>query len=610
MIAALVLVGKYASYMAPWQVGLSSLVAVVPVFLAGLYFAKIRKTHKLTIYNHQGLLFRLLSGVTFTTIICTVIAIIDGALIYGQITTQQYDVNIKSLLLFLGIFYLCKILLDKILGDTYKAYYKPFVVLTKASILAAFIASLVWAYLDPLALNDLQAFRSVSEAASYVTEGRPQAYANCLALFQELVDLKESFALYFISRYANVYVCYLVSFCSEFLFFIGLSPFIGFAFINFPDIERIWSPPSEARLPASPKAAFWSTFFGIIGVGSYMVLLAMSEPMFQQLKPMVDNAVEIMTTTADKVLAEEDAQGNTLKLGTVEEYNKLVIKSVSGQIGKFVEEEIRVVNLMYDAFENNVDKYLDWYYSLSADYARLLKLLSGLDNFEKYMQEKLQEYLSSPQVERYMNQLERLRLNLSRDPYLPSYAEFIRDKIVTAKPWQLLETIPAPPLITFPDLVKKIEIVDKHFSMRMDVATTGGALAGALSVKLLAKKIAGKAAAKGAFKAAASAVTAFAGKTGVKAVASIAGGAGTGAAAGSVVPGVGTGIGALIGLVVGAITWVATDKIALELEEMVGRDEYRKELLATINEERSEQIKRLQDYLRESKRSIEEKEAR
>ena len=52
---------------------------------------------------------------------------------------------------------------------------------------------------------------------------------------------------------------------------------------------------------------------------------------------------------------------------------------------------IKEVNKMYDEILLNTDKYLDWYYSLSAEYSRLFKLITG--SIEEYMADKLKENL-------------------------------------------------------------------------------------------------------------------------------------------------------------------------------------------------------------------------
>ena len=50
----------------------------------------------------------------------------------------------------------------------------------------------------------------------------------------------------------------------------------------------------------------------------------------------------------------------------------------------------RGVDQAFNLLENNVDGYLDWYYSLVGEYTRIMTLLAG--NLENHMADKLEEY--------------------------------------------------------------------------------------------------------------------------------------------------------------------------------------------------------------------------
>jgi hypothetical protein len=86
---------------------------------------------------------------------------------------------------------------------------------------------------------------------------------------------------------------------------------------------------------------------------------------------------------------------------------------------------------------------------------------------------------------------------------------------------------------------------------------------------------------KGIFKAAGKALS----KVAISKVAGTAGGAAIGAAIGSVVPGAGTIVGGVIG---GALAGVFVDKVLLELEEAISREDFRMEILNSIRESRDE----------------------
>jgi hypothetical protein len=119
--------------------------------------------------------------------------------------------------------------------------------------------------------------------------------------------------------------------------------------------------------------------------------------------------------------------------------------------------------------------------------------------------------------------------------------------------------------------------------VRVAVAATGGAAAGAATAKLLAQEtgaaIAAKVAAKNSFKAAA----ALAGKATAKKGGSVL----LSAAAGTAVCAPGGPLAVLCGVAAGVVTWVAVDKVLVEVDEALFRDEMRADLMATVAEQRA-----------------------
>ena len=113
---------------------------------------------------------------------------------------------------------------------------------------------------------------------------------------------------------------------------------------------------------------------------------------------------------------------------------------------------------------------------------------------------------------------------------------------------------------------------------------TAGAITGAIAGKITAK-VAGK----GIIKLGAQAlVKVTAGKV-VSAVSGAAAGAATGMALGSFIPGIGTAIGAAIGGMIGGITiGLTVEKLLLMLEEAFSRQEFKRQILEAIEEERVE----------------------
>ncbi len=123
---------------------------------------------------------------------------------------------------------------------------------------------------------------------------------------------------------------------------------------------------------------------------------------------------------------------------------------------------------------------------------------------------------------------------------------------------------------------------------RLMLSVGGGAVVGLITAtvgKKIVAKVAGKAVLKTASKALAKVVASkTVGSAGGAAV-----GATAGAAAGSIVPGVGTAIGAIVGGIVGGIAaGVAVDAGILKLDELMNRQEFRNEIITSLNAARME----------------------
>ena len=113
---------------------------------------------------------------------------------------------------------------------------------------------------------------------------------------------------------------------------------------------------------------------------------------------------------------------------------------------------------------------------------------------------------------------------------------------------------------------------------------TAGAITGAIAGKITAKV-----ASKGIIKLGAQALIKVTAGKAVSALGGAAAGAATGMALGSVIPGIGTAIGAAVGGIIGGITiGLTVEKLLLMLEEAFSREEFKRQILQAIEEERIE----------------------
>ncbi len=255
-----------------------------------------------------------------------------------------------------------------------------------------------------------------------------------------------------------------------------------------------------------------------------------------------------------------------------------------GVVGAAAEGFRREVDAAFERLEDEaVAEYLDWYYSLPAEYGRIGMMLQG--RLEDYLTEKARQtfgqdkwYGSLEAVFETMLSVEEqaraayeltVRDILDRNRVHPEHAAF--DVTLTAS----LEDIVQPSL-------HQDVIPAAHRLAASGVAAGAGSAAAGGMTFIIVQKVTAKVLGKQVLKLAAQApLKAAAGK--------LAAAAAGGAAIGSLLPGAGTAVGAVVGgVLVGASVGIAVDGALLELEEALSRDDFERELVAAIREARGE----------------------
>ena len=300
----------------------------------------------------------------------------------------------------------------------------------------------------------------------------------------------------------------------------------------------------------------------------------------------------------------ERVGGRFYRAGTIKRIREARLDFLSSQsidLEKLTNEIDRGFNLM----EQNIDLFLDWYYSLLGEYARLLKLLTG--SFEGFLADKFAEYLSQGapfgEFERVFSAL--LESESSRKSQYSELTQriFGQNEIFPGDPSRLIvaeDIDDADSLLSFRGVVAsaRIRLVTSGLLGLGGAGAAGTAAVGLKVTGVAGKKVAvgvaqavtKKLAAKGAFKAAAK----VAAKLAVKmAAAKTATGVGAvvGGVVGSIVPVAGTAVGAVAGgAIVGLAFGVGADSLLLELDEALNRGEFRSELVESLNEERQKML--------------------
>ena len=235
---------------------------------------------------------------------------------------------------------------------------------------------------------------------------------------------------------------------------------------------------------------------------------------------------------------------------------------------------------------DNVDAYLDWYYSLPGEYERIVALATGV--LENWMAEKLQNYLMKGNVFGPVQQSieEVLQSNQQlRTEHMQKVEQILAENRVEHLDNSQLEVVRHASLSALKEPPAHSVIVNLENRMLISGGIgTAGAITGAIAGKITAK-VAGK----GIIKLGAQALIKVTAGKAVSALGGAAAGAATGAALGSFIPGIGTAIGAAIGGIIGGITiGLTVEKLLLMLEEAFSREEFKLQILEAIEEERIE----------------------
>ncbi len=286
----------------------------------------------------------------------------------------------------------------------------------------------------------------------------------------------------------------------------------------------------------------------------------------------------------------EMVENEYYKPGTIAQTQQAYL-DIAGEIDTTISELINASDIGFQRMAANVDDYLDWYYSLPGEYARISALATGA--LEKQMIEKLESYLMQENVfgpvqqsiDNALQQNQELRakyldsidLILAENRVQPTTAQV---KIAQHSPLEALKEPPSHSVIV--DLEKRLLISGG--------AGAAGAVTGAIAGKITAKVVG-----KGAIKLGAQALLKVTAGKAVSALSGAAAGAASGAAIGSVIPGAGSAIGAAVGGVIGGVTiGVTVEKLLLMLEESFSREIFKRQILEAIEEARSEFIDALQ----------------
>jgi len=547
----------------------SVLVFAVPIALSGAYSSAVDQTRAVSYYKTSGRAYKLLSGRVVRSILWVVWALTTSFFMLLQFSIYS-GLDWLALFLVIPVYWLAYLNSHRFLSDELKKRY----VITDFSIVWArwwcpAIMLVIYAGLI-LAFSNIQNYASLSEALTAKRSGIPEfadsAVVQVVLRLMTFTDGVKEYLAADLKQFGEHLPLLAKILGGYVVFFNACATFASFV-IPSHEYRRVFGPISDndppAPLPRS-RVALASALITFIALFVYV-------PLFTQLEKWTREHPNVIATIKKLEREAERIDGVLYNPGTIQKIE--VAKAVA--LGKLNVSRAKLagqIDRAFDRVEHNVDRYLDWYYSLPAEYVRLAKLMTG--EIEGYMEKKLYEQLQQGEAFKEVSDAIAAVLashkNVMEEYHKAVTAIMDASRLVlpTAAETKVVKDMTLNDILSLPT---HLDVV--AFESR----AAGGAVAAGVSAAVTAKV-----ASKGIFKAAAKALS----KIAISKAATVLGGAAIGATVGTViVPGVLTVIGGFLG---GVLAGLAVDAALLKLEEVVSRDEFRREILAAIREARVE----------------------
>ncbi len=560
-----------------WVVVLGVLLFSVPIALSGFYAATIAQVRRLREFERRGWLYRLFSRRILKGVFWTCWALVSSFFMLIQFHTYsglEWAAFFLVIPVFLGVFAWSRRFLAREL--------RPFLVTHMALKWARWITPLIMVVLYVLLLlvaaGDSPRYDTLQQAV-HAQKDRV-AHMTGSALVYEVshyLAYYDGAKAYFLGRLGGrdaLLATGLLGLGGLVVFF-NACAILSCFLIPTAEYRRVLGPPSDDAFPPPVTPRRFAPATALFTFAALFIYV----PTFSAIEYWLRNHPEIARAREEAlawaVPRVEQIEDRFFRPGTIEQLTEARLKALHRVEVSMVYLDGQV-DRAFDLMEANVDGYLDWYYSLPGEYARIMKLLLG--EIEDYMEAKLEEHLlrGDPfkNVEAALSKAIR-----EHEAAMGEYGEMaweIMERNRVSLPedtrFMVLDRMPLQ------DVLNPLEHKDLiDFKTRMG----GGAAAGLVTAVVVAKVI-GKLATKNIFKLAAKSVAKI---VGGKAVGT-AGGAAAGAAAGLAVGGpVGAVVGGFIG---GVLAGISVDAMLLMLEEAVSREDFKQEILSAIREAKRE----------------------
>ena len=639
VVALLFLFSRVAAWAPGWCVAVVWAACSVLLAVGITYHAVVKKTINQAALHAGGMLGRINGGRTFRVIAAFIVSAVGVAgLLVASVgwDAWQWGLAVAAVPLFL----LVNMLVDKVVGKEAALLFRASLdVRASACITGAllFVASFVLFAAQP-------APEVTSATEAFLSAENPFASSPSTIMSEAglAVSYADALSTYGLSRLGELNA--FGRYCAQTLLLVssifGLAGLLGTCALDLRELKRVFLPLEKigarqekmarvSRGAGAPQPIFLKAPI-VAAVAAPLILVGAfvaSDSALAQMK-----AADELTPAENLV---REAFGITAYVLDNKYYDQQQVQALMEEMtvkSAALSEDARndlipLINEAFDVRVANVDSYLDWYYSLGADYERLGNLITG--TIESFVADQLtssleagvddSEYLST--LQSYVDQAAALKAE---------YEEGLANSELVGIPEWLLtstEAITADFLSGPIEPTQRLLDAGERFGISATVGGAGGIAAGVATSKAVggaaekaatksaekaaasvagdaAEKAAGKQAAKTAEKAASKSIGSkivekASSKAFFKAIVSRIGsmigsrgvGAAVGGAAGTLV---GPGVGTAVGIAAGAAIGVGVDYGLLMLDEAQNRESYKAEIIESIEEERAEVLAQIE----------------
>ncbi|WP_240143471.1 DUF3510 domain-containing protein [Nitrosomonas sp. JL21] len=577
-----------------WFVLLITVFFGLPIYLAALYAVTIRRIYLSSQFRKLGILHWLFTRRILAYIGWLLWSVVFSFLLLfylGSAEKQEWVVIFCAIPVFA--------ISHAVFLPMASREYKPYIAVHKSLTWSRWLTSLILALLFLVASDHADRSRqyaSLTEAVISETQ-KLSGTSNSMLIHEvnRLLGLAEG-----LKRYAlgNLHTLndslYLgILFLGSAVFFYNISLGISSFMIPVAEYRRVFAPIQDSDHPPPTSPWAWAVTSAFATFFIFFVYVPSTVYMDAWLRANPETIRQIQQSQQLVVETVEMIGEHYYKPGTTEQIEQAYLDSIR-QLESSLEKLRQTSSAGFQHMTENVDDYLDWYYSLPGEYERIVALATGM--LEHWMTEKLQHYLMKGNVFGPVQQSieEILRNNQQlRTEHLRKVEQILTDNQIVPNEDTHLDIIRHASLNALREPpVHSVIINLEHRMLISGGIGTAGAITGAIAGKITAK-VAGK----GIIKLGAQALIKITAGKAVSALGGAAAGAATGMALGSVIPGIGTAIGAAIGGILGGITiGLTVEKLLLMLEEAFSREEFKRQILQAIDEERSEFEKLLNNH--------------